>query len=142
VQAIAIVNTTRYGGSGGATAVTSCDPAAMGEVLVHELGHSLFKLGDEYIDEQLVPSMGEPVAANVTGQFAPATLKWCRLVTPGAPLPTPPLAPMPAVGAYEGAYYASRGRFRPSFTCKMREAAADFCLVCADAIMQRLSPHL
>ncbi len=93
VQAIAVVNTQRYGGPGGATAVTSCDPAAMGEVLVHELGHSLFKLGDEYVDERLVSTMGEPVAANVTGQFTPATLKWRPLVSPGAPLPTPPTAP-------------------------------------------------
>jgi hypothetical protein len=49
---------------------------------------------------------------------------------------------MPPVGAYEGAYYAARGRFRPSFTCKMREVGADFCPVCADAIIRRLSPHL
>lgn len=141
-QAIAIVNTSRYGGSGGATAVTSANPDAMGQVLVHELGHSLFQLGDEYVDEPRVRDMGEPVLANVTGRFTPATLKWRHMVTPGAALPTPVAHPMPAVGAYEGAFYASEGRFRPSFTCRMREVTAPFCPVCADAIRARLSTHL
>lgn len=142
VQAIAIVNEQRYGGSGGATSVTSCDPAAMGEVLVHELGHSLFRLGDEYVDQALVPKMGEPVAVNVCGQFTPATLKWRNLLTPGVALPTLPGGASGTVGAYEGAFYAASGRFRPSFTCKMRDVVENFCPVCADAITQRLSPHL
>lgn len=141
-QAIAIVNTARYGGSGGATAVTSTDPDAMGQVLVHELGHSLFQLGDEYVDEPRVKDMGQPVLANVTGKFTPETLKWRHFLTPGAPLPTPVSHPMPAVGAYEGAFYAAQGRFRPSFTCRMREVTAPFCTVCKDAIIKRLSTHL
>jgi len=141
-QVIAIVNTPRYGGSGGATAVTSADPKAMGQVLVHELGHSLFQLGDEYVDEPRVKDMGEPVLVNVTGHFTPDTLKWRNLLTPGAELPTPVAHPMPGVGAFEGAFYASNGRFRPSFTCRMREVTAPFCAVCKDAIVKRLSTHL
>lgn len=141
-QAIAIVNTARYGGSGGATAVTSANPDAMGQVLVHELGHSLFLLGDEYVDEARVKDMGEPVLANVTGQFTPETLKWRHFLTPGAPLPTPVANPRPTVGAYEGAFYAAQGRFRPSFTCRMREVTAPFCTVCKDAIVKRLSVHI
>jgi hypothetical protein len=141
-QAIAVVNTPRYGGSGGATAVTSADPQAMGQVLVHEIGHSLFQFGDEYLDEARVKTMGEPVLVNVFGSFTPDTLKWRGLLTPGAPLPTPVAHPMAAVGAYEGAFYAARGRFRPSFNCRMRDVTAPFCPVCCDAIFKRLSTHL
>ena len=44
---LVIVNDATYGGSGGAVAVASTNQAST-EIAVHELGHSLAHLGDEY----------------------------------------------------------------------------------------------
>jgi hypothetical protein len=141
-QAVAIVNSPRYGGSGGATAVVSCDPRSMQGVLVHELGHSLFGLADEYSAASGYPSDGDPILPNVSGPFTPATLKWADLVLPGTPVPTPADQPLHRVGAYEGAMYSDRLRYRPAFRCRMRDLDADFCPVCVRAIERKLTPHL
>jgi hypothetical protein len=141
-QGIAIVNSTRYGGSGGATAVVSRDPQSMQGVLVHELGHSLFGLADEYSAASGYKSDGEPVLPNVSGPFTPATLKWADLVAPGTPVPTPADQPLHRVGAYEGAMYSDHLRYRPAFRCRMRDLDADFCPVCVRVIERKLTPYL
>ncbi|MFL5785465.1 MAG: M64 family metallopeptidase [Bacteriovoracaceae bacterium] len=46
-QVVIIHNTDRYGGSGGAVAAATNHPKSA-RVIVHELGHSLFNLADEY----------------------------------------------------------------------------------------------
>lgn len=141
-QAIVIVNSPRYGGSGGASAVVSCDPQSMQGVLMHELGHSLFGLADEYSAASGYESDGEPVLPNVSGPFTPATLKWGDLVAPGTPVPTPADQPGHKVGAYEGAMYSDHLRYRPAFSCRMRDLNADFCPVCVRVIERKLTPHL
>jgi hypothetical protein len=141
-QAIIIANSPRYGGSGGASAVVSCDPRSMQGVLVHELGHSLFGLADEYSAASGYTTDGEPVFPNVSGPFTPATLKWADMLAPGTPVPTPDDQPHHRVGAYEGAMYSDRLRYRPSFSCRMRDLNADFCPVCCRAIERKLTPHL
>jgi hypothetical protein len=58
---------------------------------VHELGHSVAALADEYFTSETayLPAEGrvEPWEPNVT--LDPAAAKWADLVTPGTPLPTP-----------------------------------------------------
>jgi hypothetical protein len=141
-QAVVIVNSLRYGGSGGASAVVSRDMQSMQGVLVHELGHSLFGLADEYSAASGYPSDGEPVLPNVSGPFTPASLKWADMVAPGTPVPTPADQPQHSVGAYEGAMYSDRLRYRPAFNCRMRNLNADFCPVCRRAIERKLTPYL
>lgn len=155
---VVVVNTTEYGGSGGQVAVFSCDRAAA-DVALHELGHTLFGLADEYSDP--VSGAGGPSEPNVTfkpdrasptwGASDRARLKWRNRLTPGLPFPTllnpgganpgPTTGPA-GVGAFEGAKYEPRGIFRPSLDCKMRRVNADFCLVCQDVIVEKLKTFL
>jgi hypothetical protein len=45
---IVMVNTNRYGGCGGARAVYAAAASSATEIAIHELGHSLARLADEY----------------------------------------------------------------------------------------------
>ncbi|HEY0372619.1 MAG TPA: M64 family metallopeptidase [Thermoanaerobaculia bacterium] len=153
-----LVNSETYGGSGGAVPVFSLAQDAF-EIALHEMGHSHFGLADEYpyLSHCHEPgharySGNEPAEPNVTSTLQP--LKWQRLVTPGAAIPTtrnancddcdPQPNPMPdrTVGAYDGARYFRCGMFRPEFNCRMRELGAPFCAVCQDTIARVLSPFL
>jgi hypothetical protein len=158
-----IVNSTDYGGSGGPTAVLSLDPQAV-NLALHELGHSAFRLADEYeslpgcgeegdADFQVHPP-DEPAEPNVTVNTDRATLKWRQLVAPTTPLPTsrnadcrhcdPQPSPQPpgTVGLYEGADTYHCGAYRPEFDCKMRKLPDPYCAVCRRRIRQVLSPWL
>jgi hypothetical protein len=158
-----IVNTSEYGGSGGAVATfsTHADAAQIG---IHEMGHTAFGFADEYEYLQGCDSGemghdhftgGEPIQPNVTIDTDPTTIKWKSLLTNAADgLPTTTNAdctkcdsqgnPKAAsyVGAYEGADYFHCGCYRPSFDCKMRKLANSFCGVCQQVIRDTLRPHL
>ena len=142
--ALVVANTSKYGGSGGAATVFSCEPTWAAEIAMHELGHSLFGLADEYDVAGQAATM-HPVEPNVCGTAARPGLKWTDLVSPETPLPTQRRgAPVPAglpIGAYEGAKYQASGVFRPEFNCKMRTPGEPFCLVCERVIESRLSVH-
>ena len=146
-----IVNSAKYGGSGGSVAVCSTNSAAA-EIAIHEIGHSAFGLGDEY-ENGGSASGTEPVEPNVTYDPNRATNKWADLVAPTTPMPSscnpgcadcipPANPPAPgAVGAYEGAYYVRCGAYRPLPSCYMRDYGP-FCPVCARVIRQVLQPYL
>lgn len=147
---IVVANTTEYGGSGGDVAAFSRHVGATG-IAIHELGHSLFGLADEYSDAGQ-SSTDKPIEPNVAGKpdphaltWAPGEsgrLKWASFLTVGVAFPTPPAIANPAtVGAYEGAKYKAAGIFRPSPVCKMRNIADDFCRVCRDQIGIKLRSH-
>lgn len=157
---VVIVNTTKFGGAGGGVAVYSLSPGAI-DTALHEIGHTAFRLADEYdflrgcgsgeTDRNNHPGV-EPQAANVTVRVSPGAAKWGSYVLPGTALPTtrnancaacdPQASPVPAgtVGAFEGADKYHCGAFRPEFNCKMRTLDQDFCRVCSNAILRRLSP--
>jgi hypothetical protein len=140
-QVLVMVNSTRYGGSGGAIAVCSMNPQAF-RVAIHEIGH-VFGLADEYDEDGGATPIDEPLEPNVTIDATPAN-KWGDLMT--SPMPyqgnphcagfSPPAAiALPGdVGAFEGASYSPCGVFRPSQTCCMREVREPFCRVCVRAI--------
>jgi hypothetical protein len=93
-DALAIVaNGATYGGGGIFNLYTTVAAgSAWAEyVFVHELGHSLAALADEYFtsDTAYLPPQGrpEPWEPNVTAD--PKAAKWADLVSPGVPLPTP-----------------------------------------------------
>ena len=154
---LVLVNSTVYGGGGGAVATSSLAPGAL-EVALHELGHSAFGLADEYeyylgcgvdVSNNNHPA-GEPGEPNVTATLSP--LKWASFVTGGAAIPTstnancavcdPQGNPVGAgtVGAFEGAHYYHCGAWRPQFNCKMRALGHPFCAVCQDRIRDVLGP--
>lgn len=88
-----VVNGETYGGGGifNLYATVAADNRWAGYIFVHELGHSLAALADEYFTSETaylpVEGRPEPWEPNVTAD--PRGAKWADLVTPGTPLPTP-----------------------------------------------------
>lgn len=142
--AMIVVNTAKYGGSGGVATVFSCEPNWAAEIAMHELGHSLFGLADEY-DVEGQASTDKPVEANVSSGCTATTLKWFNKVVAGTPLPTlrrdEPEPEKKPLGAYEGAKYKKEGYYRAEYDCKMRTPGKPFCRVCSAEITRILTPH-
>jgi hypothetical protein len=127
-----LVNSTKYGGSGGGIAVSSVHSSAS-EIILHEHGHSFGGLADEYSTAYpgYPPGDGEP---NVDFDFAGPGLKWSNWVEPGTPLPTPDNSSYSGVvGAFEGARYLTTGIYRPWYLCLMRSLGVDFGPICQQA---------
>lgn len=143
-----LTNTDKYGGGGiynfyglGSAGNTG----RTGEVYVHEFGHSLMGLGDEYIEKgntvsALYPEGKEPWEANLT-RFVNFKGKWENMIDKNTPIPTTIKEGCAAeewvIGAYEGGGYLEKGVFRGWPECMMK-ALTDFCPVCQDAISRYL----
>ena len=90
-----LVNGATYGGGGiyGLYSTVAADSAWASYIFVHEFGHHLAGLADEYYtsDVAYLPSAErvEPWEPNVTALLDPASLKWKDLVAADTPLPTP-----------------------------------------------------
>lgn len=144
--ALVVANTTKYGGSGGVATVFSCDPDWSPEIALHELGHSVFGLADEYEADGQSATV-EPVEPNVCAHCDRARLKWAALVPDTVKLPTlaagepVPTTPPAGVGAFEGGKYKARGVYRPAFECKMRSPGQPFCAVCEGEMRKVLARH-
>jgi acylphosphatase len=157
------VNSTIYGGSGGAVGTFS-KAAGSNLIALHEMGHTAFGLADEYesyvgcghpddIGHESFPP-GEPIQPNITTDVNRATIKWRSLIQATTRLPTtankncavcdPQLSPVPAgtIGAFEGAYHYHCGCYRPAFDCRMRTHSFPFCAVCQQVISSKLAPFL
>jgi hypothetical protein len=161
-QVMLVVNSSKYGGSGGQIAVFSTEASAA-EIGIHEMGHSAFGLADEYqyylgcgtdTDRNTHPA-AEPAQPNVTVASTAATIKWKDLILSSTTVPTtsnpdctlcdPRTTSGVAagtVGAFEGAHYYHCGAYRPEFDCKMRTLGVAFCAVCTRRIQQTLSAFL
>ena len=129
---LVLVNSTKYGGSGGSIAVSSVHSSAS-EIILHELGHTFANLADEYETAYpgYPPGDSEP---NVDFDYDGPGLKWLAWVSPGTPLPTPESSPyLTTVGAFEGARYLSTGIYRPWYNCLMRALGRPFCPICKEA---------
>ncbi len=93
---IVMVNHRRYGGGGifNFYSTFTAHNQWSEYVFVHELGHALAGLADEYYTSSvayndLYPPGVEPAEPNITALLDPAALKWQALVAPSIPLPTP-----------------------------------------------------
>ncbi len=90
-----LVNSVTYGGGGifGLYGTVAADSVWAPYVFVHEFGHHIAGLADEYYtsDVAYLPAADrvEPWEPNVTALLDPAALKWKDLVAPGTSLPTP-----------------------------------------------------
>lgn len=140
-----LVNSDTYGGGGmyNFYAMGTADNRQTAVVFVHELGHSLAGLADEYFtsevayDEDFYNIKLEPWEPNIT-TLVNFDSKWKDLLSPGAPLPTPDdEAHKDMTGVFEGGGYLAKGIYRPKVHCMMRDYGP-FCPACTRAIHQMI----
>jgi hypothetical protein len=92
---VILVNERTYGGGGIYNLYTtvSADNKFGEYIMVHEFGHHLGALADEYYTSSIAYEMPEiktePWEPNITALFDKNNLKWKDLVEEGTPLPTP-----------------------------------------------------
>jgi hypothetical protein len=111
-RTIVMGNTTRYGGCGGSRSVYSARNGSALEIAVHEMGHTMAGLGDEYAGN---PSCGHAATEiNTSTSPAGAWPEWSEFL--GDPV--------------EGADYYDECVYRPIANCKMRSLGVPFCPVC------------
>lgn len=137
---LVIVNDSEYGGSGGYLTVTSTHSLAT-EVVLHEMGHSLGRLADEY-DIGTCNNTIEPEEPNLTMQTARNLIKWN--VGGGPPIgwidlttPIPTITPG-VLGLYEGGGYCTVGIYRSSYVSKMRILGVPFGQVNEEQLVKRI----
>ena len=124
---IALANSTEYGGEGGdgTTTLAAGSPEA-GEIVQHELGHTVGGLGDEY--DAAPADAGYP---NLSGDGAAALrarqLKWWRWL--GAADPS---------GGTVGAYRSGNGLYRPTKNSIMRTLGGAYNLPSREAIIESI----
>ena len=146
-----LTNSDKYGGGGiynfyglGSAGKTG----KTGEVYVHEFGHSLMGLGDEYVEKgntvsEFYPADKEPWEANLT-TLVNFNNKWEQMIDKKTAIPTivnDSLLALPdtewPIGVYEGGGYLEKGIYRPWPKCMMNQLY-DFCPVCSKAIEKYL----
>ncbi|MFB9057254.1 M64 family metallopeptidase [Mariniflexile ostreae] len=123
-SAIILVNSNEYGGSGGKYPMAYSGYYAT-DVVVHELGHSLFNLIDEYypIDDALAVE-----GINMTQETDPNVVKWRNWLN------------FNDVGVYQhfDANNLPKPWYRPHQNCKMRSIEKAFCPVCKEGIIEKI----
>jgi len=148
-QIYILVNTDRYGGGGFYNQVNVCtsDNELSGKVFIHELGHGLAGLADEYYTSKVAYNDYynleiEPWEANLT-TMVDFDSKWSKMVKQGTPVPTPREPEYKdKVGAFEGGGYISKGIYSPYQDCRMKSNIADeFCPVCQKAIIEVIKTY-
>lgn len=157
-MAVVLVNSTIFGGSGGAGVAVASVADTSFSAVIHEMGHQ-FGLADEYqywqrcgvdTDRTYHPSE-EPTEPNVTRESNRYYIKWRDLIKPSTAVPTmsnpncsncddrPSPVSDGTVGAFEGANYYHCGAYRPEYDCRMKSNTAPFCTVCQQQIHSRLA---
>jgi len=134
---VVLVNDAAYGGSGGSVLVASVHRDAV-EILLHESGHTLGRLADEY--ETTPPTClntVDPPEANATLGIGRDTIKWSRWVDASTPLPTTSTQ-NGVPGAYLGARYCADGLFRPTVNSKMRSLGRPFEQINSEQLVRRV----
>jgi hypothetical protein len=115
------------------TAITSVGDVSY--ILVHESGHTLGKLGDEYTNPYPGYSTND-VEPNTTTNTVYSKIKWNAWMSTNTPIPTPLLlAYASTVGLFQGAHYHTNGWYRPYENCCMQSFGVGFCPVCQEALV-------
>ncbi|HLV15408.1 MAG TPA: M64 family metallopeptidase [Xanthomarina sp.] len=121
-QGLILVNSPYYGGSGGMFPIASTGDNSS-EIAIHEIGHSLINLKDEYYPGDLLAEEG----INMTQETNSSLVKWTNWMSSNG------------VGIYP---YGSTGSeatwFRPHQGCKMRFLGYPFCSVCKEGIIEKI----
>lgn len=130
---ILLVNDVEYGGAGGSMTIVSRNSLGP-DAVVHELGHTLASLDDEYAGGYSGGDSAERV--NSTQETRREFIKWNRWIEDSTPIPTPESDDFDkVVGLFEGAHYQETGWYRPKYYCKMNALGSPFCEVCREALV-------
>ncbi len=148
---LVIVNSTQFGGGTHVNmrlAYMSNATTDWTRFMVHEAGHSVAKLMDEYAEEG-IPDINwpenrvfpvNPPWPNVDTNFSNS--KWVLWLTPNVPLPTPDIAAYDGVvGAFRGAAFVPSAVYRPMRRCLMRDRQWPFCRVCEEQWVKVIYGH-
>ncbi len=119
---LVMVNDSRYGGCASTFAV-SYNGSSMNEVQIHEMGHSVGGLADEYWYAGATYTGPEPAQPNAT--ISNVGTKWSHWLGSNG------------VGVFEGCRYNEFGICRPLNDCLMRSLGRGLCSVCAEALVLR-----
>ncbi|MEU7164845.1 M64 family metallopeptidase [Streptomyces morookaense] len=146
---VVLANSAKYGGAGyndvvskvgyDGIATASADNDRSDQIAVHETGHSLGKLADEYQYDQYGTYTGtEPHESNIStlsaGQMQAQRTKWYRWL--GQPSPDGG-----SVSAFEGGGYYPKGLFRPTDNSIMRSLGREFNLPGREAMIAGFYRH-
>ncbi|MFD7256503.1 M64 family metallopeptidase [Streptomyces sp. NPDC059874] len=149
---IVLANSAKYGGAGynepSATlgyegiSTASAGHAKSGQVAIHETGHSLGKLADEYfypgVPDYEKYTGPEPAETNISGlsadRMATQRAKWYRWLGEQSP-------DGGTVGAYEGGGYYVTGLYRPTDNSIMRVLGKPFNLPGVEAMIAGFHQH-
>ncbi|MET8759353.1 M64 family metallopeptidase [Lentzea sp. NPDC004782] len=126
-QVIALGNTSKYGGAGGSVATAAGSNAQSGQIAVHELGHSIGGLADEYEYPYATYTGAEPREINVTAD--PTGAKWGTYLGQDSP-------DGGVIAPVEGARYYKNGLYRPTANSIMRTLGREFNLIGRDAMIK------
>lgn len=118
---LAVANSTKYGGSAlphGVATLAGLDGSNI-EVALHESGHSLAALADEYdYGDGTVYSGPEVIAPNISiynsNDMTQRETKWVNWLQDGT------------ASTFEGAYYSQYGVYRPTSSSRMRDLGSPF----------------
>jgi hypothetical protein len=117
-----ILNTDVYIGNSSSSGLIVSRNGYAPAVALHEMGHVVAGLADEYVDENVerafAPRYDEGQFPNVTTVADPALIPWRHWFVDPAHIPVDPGEP--GVGRFEGAYYAARGFYRAKRDSFMR----------------------
>ncbi len=142
---VVMANTATGRSTGGGGHITLVKTGVDGTV-IHEMGHALANLADEY-SEEAVEKRRSAVRAeeyvNTTLESDPLRVKWHYWNIPeeifrGRKAPKEGPVPEKRVGTFEGGYYHVKGVWRPKANCRMRDSdVSSFCEVCAEEMEKR-----
>lgn len=137
---VILANSTVYGGAGGYDqyGVFSIN-SDMGELLLHEVGHSFGRLADEYVSYSGAYPYGEPWQLNVTKATTRTNIKWEPWINPATAVPTTDTT---KIGLFAGADYYPTGVYRPTFNSKMRQLYRPFEQVNHQLLVDRFFDYI
>jgi hypothetical protein len=135
---VVLVNDQEYGGSGGAVIVASA-MGQCGDLVLHELGHTLGYLADEYggPPPPNCEDSVEPGYVNATKETDRNKIKWKAWIDPSTPIPTNG-STNGVPGLFEGAKYCDTRLYRPVYASKMRALWEPYWQVNTEQLIKRL----
>lgn len=121
--------------------------------VVHELGHTIGRLADEYTEYgelniprplvNLLEGVARPILnlvgwnfSNVTSHTQRSRIPWKHWIDDGTPLPSPEGTGKP--GLYQGAFYFTDRFYRPQERCVMK-GSGSFCVACREQLVLSLA---
>lgn len=145
---LVVVNTPRRGGAtlfSMGIGYASRNSSDFPRIMIHESGHAIAKLMDEYTGEiPDFPRLKGKSLPNWLLPFANVTLngkrpKWSAWIDSDTACPSDAdRCDRRTVGAFEGAAYTSFGTYRPTQSCFMRRHSSAFCPVCQEQYIKRI----